>query len=124
MEKRRNCSYKGAISLLFHNILNIQYISLTSYYICLLNVVVRIIFPQFCKSDIRGTDISKYFRKSLGIRDNESRLYFTYLTMKSYDVGTHRGPSLSTYNITVTGVIRKQYVLVEIKRIFWRYKRI
>ena len=24
----------------------------------------------------RGTDISKYFRESLGIRDNESRLYF------------------------------------------------
>ena len=23
----------------------------------------------------RGTDISKYFRESLGIRDNESRLY-------------------------------------------------
>ena len=23
----------------------------------------------------RGTDISRYFRKSLGIRDNESRLY-------------------------------------------------
>ena len=25
----------------------------------------------------RGTDISKYFRESLGNRDNESRLYFT-----------------------------------------------
>ena len=24
----------------------------------------------------RGTDISKYFRESLGLRDNESRLYF------------------------------------------------
>ena len=29
-------------------------------------------FPQFCKSDI-----SKYFRESLGLWDNESRLYFT-----------------------------------------------
>ena len=26
----------------------------------------------------RGTDISKYFRESLGIRDNESRLYRTF----------------------------------------------
>ena len=26
----------------------------------------------------RSTDISKYFRGSLGIRDNESRLYFDY----------------------------------------------
>ena len=29
----------------------------------------------------RGTDISKYFRDSLGIRDNESRLYFHHCVL-------------------------------------------
>ena len=28
----------------------------------------------------RGMDISKYFRESLGIRDNESRMYFSYMS--------------------------------------------
>ena len=42
----------------------------------LLNVVIRIIFFLNSANLIcRGTDISKYFRESLGIRDNESRLY-------------------------------------------------
>ena len=37
-------------------------------------------FLQFCKSDVGGTDISKCFKESLGIRDNESRLYlFIYM---------------------------------------------
>ena len=31
-------------------------------------------FPKFCKSDL-STDISKCFRGSLRLRDNESRLY-------------------------------------------------
>ena len=34
----------------------------------------ELFFPQFCKLICRGTDISKYFRDSLGIRDKESRL--------------------------------------------------
>ena len=33
-------------------------------------------FPQFCISEVRSTDISKCFRGSLRLRDNESRLYF------------------------------------------------
>ena len=32
-------------------------------------------FPHSAILICRGTDISKYFRESLGIRDNESRLY-------------------------------------------------
>ena len=36
----------------------------------------------------RATDISKYLRESLGLRDNESRLYFVfsppYKTMPAY----------------------------------------
>ena len=34
-------------------------------------------FPQYCKSDIRSTDISNCFRGSLRLRDNESRLYLS-----------------------------------------------
>ena len=31
----------------------------------------------------QGTDIAKYFREPLGLRDNESRLYFTYFSQKT-----------------------------------------
>ena len=75
MEKRRNCSW-GAISPLFHNIFNISLTSGVKLHIHLLNVVVRfIVFLTSATLIFRGTDISKCFRKSLGIRDNESRLY-------------------------------------------------
>ena len=40
-------------------------------------------FPKFCKSDSRGTDISKYFREFIGLRDNESRLYNLFVTVDS-----------------------------------------
>ena len=41
----------------------------------LLNVVVRfIVFLTFATLICRGTDISKCFRESFGIQDNESRL--------------------------------------------------
>ena len=53
--------------------------SLTSgvkLHIHLLNVVVRfIVFPTLSTLICRGTDISKYFREPLGIRDTESRPY-------------------------------------------------
>ena len=43
----------------------------------LLNVVVQfIVFLTLSTLICRGTDISKCFSESLGIRDNESRLYF------------------------------------------------
>ena len=55
------------------------YIFLTSgvkLHIHLLNVVVRfIVFLTLSTLICRGTDISKYFSESLGIRDDESRLY-------------------------------------------------
>ena len=42
----------------------------------LLNVVVQfIVFLTHSTVICRGMDISKYFSESLGIRDNESRLY-------------------------------------------------
>ena len=53
--------------------------SLTSgvkLHIHLLNVVVQfIVFLTSATLVFRGTDISKCFRESLGIRDNENRLY-------------------------------------------------
>ena len=36
-------------------------------------------FTHSLNSDMSGTDISKCFSESLGIRDNESRLYFKML---------------------------------------------
>ena len=67
------------ISPLFHIIHVILYIFLTSgvkLHIHLLNVVVQfIVFLTLSTLICRGTDISKCFSESLGIRDNESRLY-------------------------------------------------
>ena len=80
MEKRRNCSL-GAISPLFHNIFNKSLTSRVQLHIYLLNGVNRISFsPNSANLICRSTDISKYFRESLGSRDNESRLYI-YLTV-------------------------------------------
>ena len=46
-------------------------------------MVNRIIFLLNSANLIcRGTDISKYFRESLGIRDNESRLYINIFAEK------------------------------------------
>ena len=62
---------------LFHNIFSISLTSGVKLHIHLLNVVVRsIVFLTSATLIFRGTDISKCFRGSLGIRDNESRLYF------------------------------------------------
>ena len=64
--------------LLFSTLFYI-YIFLTSgvkLHIHLLNVVVRfIVFVTLSTLIYRGMDISKYFSESLGIRDNENRLY-------------------------------------------------
>ena len=63
--------------LLFHNIFNLFLTSEVKLHIHLLNMVVRFIFFFTSATLIfRGTDISKFFRESLGIRDNESRLYY------------------------------------------------
>ena len=68
--------------LLFSTLFYI-YIFLTSgvkLHIHLLNVVVQfIVFLTLSTLICRGTDISKYFSESLGIRDNKSRLYLFLL---------------------------------------------
>ena len=75
MEKRRNCSL-GAISPLFHNIFNISLTKESNYIFILLKAVVQlIVFLSSTKMICQSTDISKCFIESLGVRDNESRLY-------------------------------------------------
>ena len=70
--------------LLFSTLFYI-YIFLTSVvklHIHLLNMVVQlIVFLTLPTLICRGTDISKCFSESLGIRDNESRLYFEVLLL-------------------------------------------
>ena len=75
MEKRRNCSY-GAFFPLFHNILNISLNSRVQlHYIFVKCGCANYFFLNSANLICRGKDISKYFRESLGIRDNKSRLY-------------------------------------------------
>ena len=71
MEKRRNCSLgAGLFSTLFYIYFLTSGVKL---HIHLLNVVVQfIVFRTLSTLICRGTDISKYFSESLGIRDNES----------------------------------------------------
>ena len=67
---------KSRNSPLFHNIFNISHTSRVHLHIYLLNVVNRIsFFLNSANLIYRGMDISKYFRESLGIRDNKSRLH-------------------------------------------------
>ena len=62
--------------LLFSTIFSICLTTGVKLHIHLLNMVVRfIVFFTSATLIFRGTDISKCFRKSLGIRDNQSRLY-------------------------------------------------
>ena len=71
--------------LLFSTLFYI-YIFLTSgvkLHIHLLNVVVQfIVFLTLSTLICRSTDISKCFSESLGIRDNESRLYLILVEIK------------------------------------------
>ena len=74
MDKRRNCS-SGAISPLFHNSFNIYILCKgVKLHMNLGHLVVRF-FLNSGNLICRSTDISMYFRESLGVRDNESRLY-------------------------------------------------
>ena len=69
------------MSPLFHIIVNIFLTSGVKLHIHLLNVVVRVIvFFTSATLICRGTDILKFFRESLGIRDNESRLYLFFFS--------------------------------------------
>ena len=67
---------KGEKCSFFHNIFNLCLTSAVKLYIHLWNMLVRFIFFLSSANLIcQGTDISKYFRESLGFRDNKSWLY-------------------------------------------------
>ena len=86
VEKRRNllCG-KEEKSPLFHNTFSISLFSGIKLHIHLWNVVIWFIFfPHFCKSDRSIYGISKYFRESLGLRNNESRLYTEHFNTKKW----------------------------------------
>ena len=75
MDKRRNCSL-GAISPLFHNSFKIYILCKgVKLHMNLGHLVVRFYFLNSGNLICQSTDISMYFRESLGVRDNESRLY-------------------------------------------------
>ena len=60
-------------------IFNMSLTSEVKLHIHLLNVVVQfIVFLTSATLIFQGMDISKCFRQSLGIRDNESRLYYFF----------------------------------------------
>ena len=62
--------------LLFSTLFYIYISNVVKLYIHLLIVVVQfIVFLTLSTLICRGTDISKCFSESLGIRDNERRLY-------------------------------------------------
>ena len=72
VEKRRNCNF----SSFPHYFIFIFLTPGDKLHIHLLNVVVQfIVFLTLSTLICRGKDISKYFGESLGIWDNESRLY-------------------------------------------------
>ena len=77
MEKRRNCSL-GAISP-FSTIFSIYLLtSGVKLHIHLINVIVWfIVFFNSANLICRDTDVSKYSRDSLGLRDNESTVFGT-----------------------------------------------
>ena len=76
MWKRREIAPKEQF-LLFSTLFYIYILtSGVKLHIHLLNVAVQfIVFLTLSTLICRGTDISKYFSESLGLRDNESRLY-------------------------------------------------
>ena len=79
MDKRRNCS-SGAISPLFHNSFNIYIVCKgVKLHVNLGHLVVRFYFLNSGNLICRSTDISMYFRESLGVRGNESQLYIHVL---------------------------------------------
>ena len=69
VEKRRNCSQ------VFHSIFNISLTSGFKLHFHMWNVVLPLMFSFSANLICRGSDIAKYLRESLGLRDNESVLY-------------------------------------------------
>ena len=78
--KEEKLHLRSNFSSIQQYISNISLTPRVQLHINLLNVLNRIIiFLNSANLICRSTDISKYFRESLGIRDNESRLYLNVL---------------------------------------------
>ena len=86
---------------LFHIILQIFLTSGVKLHIHLLNVVAQfIVFLTLSTLICRGTDILKCFSESLGIRDNESQLYFhQILYFNNSSKGEKSGPRVMMVNV-------------------------
>ena len=70
-----------------HYFIHIFLTSGVKLHIHLLNVVVQfIVFLTLSTLICRSTDISKCFSESLGIRDNESRLYIENILWKRGEI--------------------------------------
>ena len=109
-----------AISPLFHIILYIFLTSGVKLHIHLLNVVVQsIVFLTLSTLICRGTDISKCFSESLGIRDNESRLY-SYLS-KFSDVIVIFTQAKQKILYGTTGVLANNFAVFELQLISKRH---
>ena len=79
MDNRRNCS-SGAISPPFHNSFNIYILCKgVKLHMNLGYLVVRFFSLNSGNLICRSTGISMYFRESLVVRDNESRLYLSMI---------------------------------------------
>ena len=74
--KRGEIAPLGAISPLFHNMFNISPTSGVRLHIHLLNVVVRFNLFSFLQIWYVEVRISRSISESIGVRDNESRLYY------------------------------------------------
>ena len=79
---------EGAISSLFPQYFSISLTSKESNYIYFAKCgCSNYFFLNSANLICRGTDISKYFKGSLGIRDNESRLYLKHTGKILYQPG-------------------------------------
>ena len=85
--KRREIAPKEQFLLLFSTIFSIYLLtSRVQLHIYLLNVVVRIMFFSILQVLIcRGTDISKYFGESLGIRNELFTVKHFLITCAEFD---------------------------------------
>ena len=55
------------------------------------------------------TDISKYFRESLGIRDNESRLYLSFLCWFKYQLDCSQSSLAPCYKFYISKLTKVKY---------------
>ena len=94
MWKRGEIAPRSNFSSFPHYYIYIFLTSRVKLHIHLLNMVVQfIVFLTLSTLICRGTDISKCFKESLGIRDNESRLYKLKCKLEQVDGASSHIPA-------------------------------